>query len=100
MAELSKDVAVGEPTGAGPRLYIDRRGAQAGSEIERDPAALRLPIRDGDPPMSKRMERYAAEWLASGDVRSRAARVPQRGLILPDSSILTRMTIPPMQSRR
>ena len=28
MAELSKDVAVGEPTGAGPRLYIDRRGAR------------------------------------------------------------------------
>lgn len=34
------------------------------SEIELDPAVLRLPIRNDDPVMSRLMERYAEEWLA------------------------------------
>ncbi len=34
------------------------------SEIELEPAVLRLPIRDEDPAMSRLMERYAEEWLA------------------------------------
>ncbi len=34
------------------------------SEVEFDPAVLRLPLREDDPVMSKLMERYAEEWLA------------------------------------
>lgn len=43
---------------------------QACSEIELDPAVLRLPIRDADPAMSRLMERYAEGWLARLGVES------------------------------